>query len=414
MNNNDQNFNYTNDALRKMYDERKHVDLDNPDQVNRVQNPCIYMMHFLTNGKMYIGETTNFKNRMYVHKRDALANKRGGCTALQAAINKHGWDIIDVYILVENVNSKEERGYLENKFIYFLDTKAGKNGYNIRDGGATGHMAEETKQRMSESTRKWRAQTVDPVFFFKYVGPKLPHVFVREFRNLIEVRTLCGNSTYESAATSLNTSTTKGNGDFFWHNDAWTYATRTNEPRSNVGKPNATPVIVLFKDSDQESIFRSQHAAAKAVGVKTSHPIIRACKRADRNKLEWIRSTKNHTIWYVAYSAYNENARRYVETFISATRGKEPELKARYAKSVVLRFKNKDNESIFESNRAAAKALGSSWFLVVSACNEAEKGAVQWRRSPNGYFVAYSTYSADARKSVEHFLRKNHHIKGAQ
>lgn len=409
----EEEFNFTNHTLQIMYDQRKRVDLDSPQQINGVQNPCLYLFHFLTNGKMYVGETTNFKNRMYAHKRDALTNKRGGCTALQAAINKHGWDMIDVYILAEDLHSKEQRGDLENEFIYFLKTKAGQNGYNIRDGGATGKMAEETKQRMSVSTSKWRAETVDPVYFFKYMGPNSSHVFVGEFKNLVEVRTLFGDSTYESAATSLNTSTAKGNGDFFWINDAWTYATRTKQPRTDVGKPNATPVIVRIKDSDRESIFKSQHAAAKAVGLKSSLSIMKACKEADLNKLEWRRSTQNHAIWYVAYSAYSPNARRFVEAFLVATQGKPPKLKAQHAKSVVLRFKNKEHEElVFKNQEAAARALGGSWYLVVSACQEAEKGVVRWRRSPNGLYVAHSAYSANARESVETFLQG--HIKGAQ
>lgn len=112
---------------------------------------CIYLRTNLINGKQYVGQTNNFKNREYDWKciKAIYANKH-----LSNARNKYGLENWKVEILKE-CETQDELNKWEKYYINELNTKT-PNGYNLTDGGngISGFKhSEETKKKMSESTK---------------------------------------------------------------------------------------------------------------------------------------------------------------------------------------------------------------------------------------------------------------------
>lgn len=94
----------------------------------------IYKVTDKTNGKIYIGKTSNFKERKWQHER---CYEKEDCK-FHRAIQKHGkenfeWEIIDEALGLENAYE------LEKKYIKQYNSY-GKNGYNMTKGGAGGSM----------------------------------------------------------------------------------------------------------------------------------------------------------------------------------------------------------------------------------------------------------------------------------
>lgn len=94
----------------------------------------IYKATDKTNGNIYIGKTSNFKERKWQHER---CYEKEDCK-FHRAIQKHGkenfeWEIIDKTTGLENAYE------LEKKYIKEYDSY-GKNGYNMTKGGAGGSM----------------------------------------------------------------------------------------------------------------------------------------------------------------------------------------------------------------------------------------------------------------------------------
>ena len=112
---------------------------------------CIYLRTNLVNGKQYVGQTVNFKNREYDWKclKAIYANKY-----LSNARAKYGFENFKVEILKE-CNTKEELNKWEKHYVDELNTKV-PNGYNLTDGGnsLSGFKhSDESKKKMSESTK---------------------------------------------------------------------------------------------------------------------------------------------------------------------------------------------------------------------------------------------------------------------
>lgn len=97
-------------------------------------------------GSSYIGQTCDMKRRAKYHQ---LTN---GCTAFSAAIAKYGWENFEHRLLEEDLTI-EEANEKEIFWIAKLNTLS-PNGYNlVTGGGSRGIPTEETRQRMSASSK---------------------------------------------------------------------------------------------------------------------------------------------------------------------------------------------------------------------------------------------------------------------
>ena len=112
---------------------------------------CIYLRTNLFNGKQYVGQTNDFKQREYDWKclKAIYANKYLSCARM-----KYGFDNFKVEILRE-CDTQKELNEWEKYYINELNTKK-PNGYNLTDGGngVSGFKhSEESKKKMSDSTK---------------------------------------------------------------------------------------------------------------------------------------------------------------------------------------------------------------------------------------------------------------------
>lgn len=110
---------------------------------------CVYMHKNLINGKIYIGQSSNLKDRW-----SRNGERYKGCTHFYAAIQKYGWENFEHTILEENI-SEEDIGNREQYWIAYYQANQREKGYNLTEGGETGKLSEETKQKMSESRLKY-------------------------------------------------------------------------------------------------------------------------------------------------------------------------------------------------------------------------------------------------------------------
>ncbi len=123
----------------------------------------IYVIENLINGKKYVGQTCNPKERERRH----LNGYETGCIALYNAVNKYGKKSFD-FSLLEKVSSIEEANQREQYWIQHIGTMS-PNGYNLRYGGeAGGKPSPETIEKMrqarlgqkqSEETKRKRADS---------------------------------------------------------------------------------------------------------------------------------------------------------------------------------------------------------------------------------------------------------------
>ena len=118
----------------------------------------IYLRTNKINGKKYVGQTTNFKNREYqwkeINNRYSTEN-----SLIDKARKKYGIDNFDVKIIKEC--NDEELDYWEMYYIQQFQTKK-PYGYNLTDGGCGSRgytISEETRKKMSENNaRYWQGK----------------------------------------------------------------------------------------------------------------------------------------------------------------------------------------------------------------------------------------------------------------
>lgn len=94
----------------------------------------IYKITNKINGKCYIGQTRDFKNRIRKHIKDSKWDKKSHYP-LYRAINKYGWDNFDIDIIddcfdLDDMNKKEEF------WIKKYNSTISKYGYNVQAGGS--------------------------------------------------------------------------------------------------------------------------------------------------------------------------------------------------------------------------------------------------------------------------------------
>lgn len=140
-------------------------------------NYCVYV-HTSPSGKKYVGQTrTKPEYRWGKDGNSYLQMKNGKYTqpAFAYAILKYGWENFDHEIIASNL-TKEEADNFEKLLIEKLNTMNMKYGYNLREGGHSTHISEETKKKISkalkgniisDSTRKKLSNSMKGKFFGK-------------------------------------------------------------------------------------------------------------------------------------------------------------------------------------------------------------------------------------------------------
>lgn len=108
----------------------------------------IYKVRNLINGKMYIGQTTNFYERMHSHLSDAK-HSRG--YALHNAIRKYGEENFN-WCIIDHAYSQQELDDKEEFWIDFYKTfRDYGRGYNLTTGGDSVIMSKETRMKISKA-----------------------------------------------------------------------------------------------------------------------------------------------------------------------------------------------------------------------------------------------------------------------
>lgn len=107
----------------------------------------IYKIINNINQKLYIGQTTNFEDRIRQHKK-----ARSEYSLIHKAIRKYGWNNFSIVKLHESVPIKDLE-WLEKYCISIYNTII-PNGYNLKYGGNNGLHNEETKQKIRLTLKK--------------------------------------------------------------------------------------------------------------------------------------------------------------------------------------------------------------------------------------------------------------------
>ena len=115
----------------------------------------IYKITNTINNKIYIGQTTNFKNRMKQH----INGKR---SVISKAIRKYGKDNF-LFEIIDSVDNIDDANVLEKFYIEYYNSIT-PNGYNIAEGGLNGNKwygkteeeVEDIKRRISLKMKEIR------------------------------------------------------------------------------------------------------------------------------------------------------------------------------------------------------------------------------------------------------------------
>jgi hypothetical protein len=116
---------------------------------------CVYKIINLTNNKVYIGQSINYKNRVIKHRYD-LRNNKNSSRKLQNTWNKYGENNFKFEII--ETCTKDILSEREIYWINFYDSM--NNGYNLENGGRLNkELSKETKKLMSTNNpRVWKGK----------------------------------------------------------------------------------------------------------------------------------------------------------------------------------------------------------------------------------------------------------------
>lgn len=111
-----------------------------------INNYCVYVHINKINGKMYIGQSYNIKERWRCKGKNYFNSIK-----FFNAIKKYGWDNF-YHLIIDEGLTIEEADALEKSLIQSLDTI--NNGYNLKEGGARGALSPKSLKKMGDSVRK--------------------------------------------------------------------------------------------------------------------------------------------------------------------------------------------------------------------------------------------------------------------
>jgi len=117
----------------------------------------IYKVTNKVNGKIYIGQTVNFKHRYSQHIHDALKRKKQNIFA--RALRKYGIEQFEWSIIwtgdIELLNEMEIYYIKNNKSYLYSKEYDGSNGYNLTIGGDSFERSDELKAKVSLKNRSY-------------------------------------------------------------------------------------------------------------------------------------------------------------------------------------------------------------------------------------------------------------------
>lgn len=96
-------------------------------------NACIYKITNLVNGKIYIGQTINFRKRKASHRK--ILNNTEYKSYIKNAFKKYGKENFKFDIIVQGNFNKELLNELETHYIHLYNSTNHKVGYNLTKGG---------------------------------------------------------------------------------------------------------------------------------------------------------------------------------------------------------------------------------------------------------------------------------------
>jgi len=163
-------------------DKRQRLSSDEPDvletkesealveQVDgddtKCRTGCIYLITNLINGKVYVGQTLNYKDRMKKHEKSGKNPKY----YFPYAISKHGWENFTKEILIDDV-PEEDLDNLEINYIAFYNSFNREKGYNLTQGGGgmSGyrHTEEQNLAKSKACTRNHNVEGGGSISFHK-------------------------------------------------------------------------------------------------------------------------------------------------------------------------------------------------------------------------------------------------------
>lgn len=114
----------------------------------------LYLIRSTETAKVYVGQTRQALDRRWAHHRHmARSDKGNGCSALHAAMRKHGIDTFSIELLGRYA-TQEETNAAEAAMIYALCSQA-PHGYNLKEGGkASGHSPETIEKMRAAAKRR--------------------------------------------------------------------------------------------------------------------------------------------------------------------------------------------------------------------------------------------------------------------
>lgn len=117
----------------------------------------VYIITCSKTNKVYIGQTTDplrvrwnshkssarYNKRYLDGEKDAPHSKRGMCSKLYRAMNKHGIENFEIEVIEDGIEDRKKLDDIEKYYIADFDSV--ENGYNLKSGGDSSNHSEETK-----------------------------------------------------------------------------------------------------------------------------------------------------------------------------------------------------------------------------------------------------------------------------
>lgn len=121
-------------------------------------NHYVYAHINQINGKIYVGQTNRLPEKRWQKDGKGYLYKNNNGTYKQPkfahAILKYGWDNFEHKIIAQGL-SQEQANNLERLLITNLDLQNSKNGYNMREGGQTFTLSDNTRKKISKNIIKY-------------------------------------------------------------------------------------------------------------------------------------------------------------------------------------------------------------------------------------------------------------------